>query len=779
LRPALIALLALLPAQIATAAIQWTSHSDASAIADLCLGGNQLWAVGRGGATIVDLISGEKTFLRAPDGLAGNELNCVLALSEEEIWLGSAGTGLIRYRPDDAAPWLRLQRLPQGLAGNDIRALVQDPQGRIWYGAAMGEEEGGFGVIENGAPGAIWATPEGLGDLNVNALAFAADTLYVGTDAGLYALSPEWDLSLLEEAPTGAIDDIVVADGRIWLLTEGQLHFRASGGGVWTRLFMPAGAGYPTALAAAEDRLVVAVRSSSLGTSVHRYAVAELAWESLSDGMPDLGWPPDYAHPVMGALAAAPDGEVWMGGEIYRGLGPGLLHRENGDWTLDPLDQGPMGPDTKALGFGPSGRLWTASDAGAASEEDGLWTRRRRLSAYGNAPAWSLAVLEDGDGWVWFCPYLSTHPTPFIRMRADTGELDPQVIGPGGIPTSHLVSMAEDAEGGRWFATDDAGLALCDAADQWWLFNSDPDQGGLPSSFVNAVAPLPNGRIALLCSGAGLCVWDRDASHFWKISATSTDSTVYDPGGELALDTSGGSLAVTAAGEIWVGQLDGLVKVAPAGRGYLVQGKLGQAGPDEPGLISRQVKDLAAAPDGSVWAATELGLAHLDLDLEAGAWVIENFGNARALAEADPEGLFLGPDQLAPLPDLSYDRIALSPDGRRIVAGGRTSGLVELAITDDPPPDPDEFSRIRLYPNPVRLSLGHSRVDFTGVEFPVDVRIYNLEGQLVRELHDVQPGEPVWPDLGTRFGSRAVSGIYLVHLSYEGRTELRTLALIR
>ena len=765
----------------------WTAHSDASHLADLSLSESHLWAVGRGGVLRIDRVSGEKQLLRTPDGLPGNDIQCVLAVSDEEIWLGTVGLGLLRYRPNEGDPWKRFQRLPQGLAGNDILAMALDSQDRLWYGCAFHEvegslPEGGFGLIEGDAPGAIWGEPEGLENLDVRALAFAGDTLFVGTGAGVYVLDPDWQLSLDTEAPGEEIDDLVVAEDRVWALTEGQLRTRGLDGSEWSFVAMPPGAGSPTAIAVAEEHIYAAVRNSISGTGVYRYEFSTGEWEDLSLGLPEPSWAYDYfTEPVMGTLLAAPGGDVWMGGEVTSGLGPGLFTRSAGIWSVDPLDQGPMGPAIKALDFGPSGRLWTASNVGASTEDDGNWFRFRQLKDYNYWPAWSLALMEDSQDWVWFCRFNSgsSDPFPFARMHAETLEIESLPIGPAGAPSSRIVAMGEDASGNRWFATDDAGIAVCDRFDNWTRYSSDPEQGGLPSSFVNDLAFLPGARVAMLCSGVGLCVWEPATGTFWTPSSSSSSGTVYDPSGYLADDTTGGSLAATQSGEIWVGQQDGLIQVVASGNSYFVLGKLGKSNGDSPGLLNSQVNDLAAAHDGSVWVATVSGLSHVDLDRDLSLWSVDNYTNAAGLAEVDPDGFIFGPEVLAPLPEAYIYRVAVSPDGGRIVAGTRENGLIELELLADPPQSPDAISRIRLYPNPIRLSLGHRQVQFTGVDFPVDVRIYNLEGQMVRELLEVQPGEPIWPDLTTRFGNRATSGIYLVHLTYEGRTELRSLALVR
>jgi ligand-binding sensor domain-containing protein len=775
LKRGLILIWLILTAFPAMGEIIWTLHSDASYLRGLSLSDDALWAVGQGGALRQDRSSGELTFIRATEGLPSHSLTTVMALSDEEIWIGTDGEGLLRYRPEESDPWTQYKLLPQSLAGDEVLCLAVDGQGRIWYGCREQDlasyVAGGFGVMDENSPGDIWGEPEGLANLTVNALAFAGGELFVGTEEGIYLLDADEVLSYEAEGPLGAVDGLAVAGGRVWALTDSELHSRPVDGGEWVRKFMPETGYTPSSLVSVEDTLYLAMRNSNVGTLAYGYDTLGQTWTDLSAGMPEPDWLPDYGNPVYSAICAGPAGELWLGGHVYRNMGPGILHRSGDSWERTALDQGPMGPATKSLSFGPSGNLWTNSDAGAAYQDtDGNWTRQRRLEDLHNWPSWSLEVLEDSQGYAWFCPFAIAYDDAFARLELSTGLVESMPVGANGLPSTRVLAMLEDSAGTRWFATEDAGIGLLSAAGDWSLLNSDPANGSLPTPNINALAFLDGGRVAMLCSGVGLCIWD-GVSQWWK-----PGDGIIDSSGDLAVTTTGGSLSAIPGGGVWVGQLDGLIRVAPSGSAYIAQGKLRQSDGSAPGLLSSLVKDVATGPGGEAWVATELGISQVDLDLDAGSWLVDNYTNKTGLAEA---GAAFGPEVLAPLPDHVYDRIAVSPDGSRIVAGSRSQGLVELESRPDPPSDPEEIARIRLYPNPVRLSLGQSEVYCMGVDFPVDVRIYNLEGQLVRELLEVQPGEPVWPDLGTRFGSRAVSGIYLIHLSYEGKSEVRTLALLR
>ena len=60
----------------------------------------------------------------------------------------------------------------------------------------------------------------------------------------------------------------------------------------------------------------------------------------------------------------------------------------------------------------------------------------------------------------------------------------------------------------------------------------------------------------------------------------------------------------------------------------------------------------------------------------------------------------------------------------------------------------------------------------------VDIKIYNLEGELIHEIDGVAEGEDAW-DLLTVNGFTAQSGIYIVRVFGSGITEMRKVAIIR
>ncbi|MBN2171145.1 MAG: hypothetical protein JW819_07500 [Candidatus Krumholzibacteriota bacterium] len=767
-RPVTALLLILLAAAPARALLVWDVATDPSELRSLDATDAAVWAAGRGGLVRLAFDGGISVF-NSDDGLPTSDLNAVLATDETEIWVATAGEGLLRYRPADAAPWRRFQT-HNALASDAVLCLARGPDGRIWYGT-----DAGLGVMEAAAPGSIWTASDGLGNETVRALAFVADTLYAGTEAGIYRLTPD---TLVAEpgasAPAGSVGALVLAADSLWALAEGAVSRRPAAGGAWSALALPGGlAGYAVqALDAAGDTLALSLGvpgQTGREDRVYRYAPDAGTWTELP-GLPAdhyLG----YTTVTYGALHAGADGQVWLGGAYSEGVGPGLLHWDGAAWEQEDLADHVLGADFLVMRRGPSGRTWALSRGGGAAWLGGAWIRYPSDPAFGGMPRFSLDMLEDGAGYAWF----NRFTLAFGRIELATGAREVLAAN-----RSYL-AMGEDAAGNRWFCSDGAGIDVCDAGDQWHVL--DTGSAGLPANIPDALAFLPDGRAALLFRGAGLQIWDANGTLFDPADDTwyhtGTGGGIADPGGYLADATAGFKLAAGPEGALWVAQDDGLVLVLPVAGGWKAVGRLGKKTYYGDGLLAPQVRAVAAAPDSSVWVGCDLGLARVAYRYdEAGgvlAWQVSNWTNeaGRAAAGAD----LFGSEVLSPLPSPRVGCLALSADGARLWVG-TNGGAAVVDVLADPAPPPEALAGAYLYPNPVRAELGHDAVRLGGVEQAVNALVYNLEGQLVARPGRVAPGGVLW-NLQTRFGNRAESGRYILRLEDRGAVATRILVLVR
>src|SRR5262249_18284151 len=125
---------------------------------------------------------------RDPGALSDGSVTCLAQARDGTIWVATLNGSLHRRRPGAR----RFQRLSpaagaRSLPGGPIRTLAFGPDGSLWAGAAEGmariDPQTLQIVTYRHRPGA----PATLSGTAVESLAFAAGTLWVGTDNGLNA----------------------------------------------------------------------------------------------------------------------------------------------------------------------------------------------------------------------------------------------------------------------------------------------------------------------------------------------------------------------------------------------------------------------------------------------------------------------------------------------------------------------------------------------------------------------------------------------------------------
>jgi hypothetical protein len=758
--------------------LDWTVHTDQSRLLDIDVVGSEIWAAGSGGVVQLDLLTAEvKYFNSADDEFHTNRFRTILKATTGDLWAGSEGEGLLRYRSDEFPAWRRFQAY-QGLASDTILCLLEGEDGLIWYGS-----DNGFGLMEGDEPTKVWDEYNGLSHEAVHSLAFEADTLLVGTDLGLYRLIPLGDgetvLEYDELSPANLLDEIVVLADSIWVLSiddgdDRYLHRRATGGSAWVQLTLPMSGYQVAAMAVSGDSLIFSLDESGRDDRIYSYKPVSGLWTDLSGNLQELNDRyPGYSVLIYDTIAVADDGAIWLGGDVQNGFGPGLIHNTPGTWTRVPLNSGPMGSEMKVLSLGTTGRLWAMCPAAGASFEAGEWTHYPSDPAFAGLPRFGLDVLEDSQGWVWMTRYAGA----LGRFNLETG--DQELIEASGM---QILCMDEDDLGNRYFGSDGQGLDICTAADTWYeeLFMDEK---------INGLAIVSESRVALLILGRGLVVWDHGGNPVDGLGdieyTTSDGGGIDDPEDYLKEDTFFSSLAVAPDGGLWVGQDNGLVHVSPAPDGgvneYVVTDFIGQAANGVPGLLSVNVADIDVAPDGSVWVGSKSGLSHV-FPGDGDSYQVSNW-TTEVGREILGEPFWLTVESVSPLPDAEVRQVTVSVDGSTIYAG-TNNGLATIVLNPDPilPEDMDLW----LYPNPVNSALGHDEVFLGGTVTDVSVRIYNLEGQLVREMEELvqpaanfdDPGAVVW-DLKTRLGNKASSGIYMVRLESRGVVSLKKIVLIQ
>lgn len=284
--------------------------------------------------------------------------------------------------------------------------------------------------------------------------------------------------------------------------------------------------------------------------------------------------------------------EVWAlladrAGGLWVGTDDGLVRRDpDGTFRGFAASDGLPAKHVTCLAEGPDGAVWVGTlGGGLARYHDGA------LSACGgpaagltNRNVWAVLPAADGTVWVGTVDGLfALRDGTFTRYGTECG-----------LPSTFVLSLAPAAAGGLWVGTM-GGLARFDGTRAGRVYRA---ADGLPGERVKCLAADGAGGVwAGFLSGGGAA----------RVRA-GPDGTggAVEPLAEADGLPPGGVFALLEDGEngLWVGATAGGLTRLKDGRllRYTVRHGL-------PGVV---VHTVAEAPDGTVWAVTEGGLARRD-----------------------------------------------------------------------------------------------------------------------------------------------------------------------
>lgn len=188
-----------------------------------------------------------------------------------------------------------------------------------------------------------------------------------------------------------------------------------------------------------------------------------------------------------------------------------------------------------------------------------------------------MTVLNDGEGSFWF----GTYDNGITQLKSD-GEL--RLFGlADGLLSSRVWSSAQDSEGRLYFGTS-GGLSLFDGK----RFISFTTENGLPHNQVLSLEAFENGRL-YIGTARGLAFFDPERSAIQQVAPMEGIRV---------------RAVVPASNDaIWVASNTGV---------YRLKNGVLQQFSEEEGLPDNSVFCLAKAPDGTLWAGTESGVALID-----------------------------------------------------------------------------------------------------------------------------------------------------------------------
>ena len=300
------------------------------------------------------------------------------------------------------------------------------------------------------------------------------------------------------------------------------------------------------------------------------------------------------------------------------------------------------------------------------------------------------------------------------------------------------------ADDGHYLWIGGGGLVRLDRSTGEMVFYNRVNSG-LPDNDVNAIAIDAQGN-----------KWIGTSNGLAKFNGASW--AVYNTDNSGLPDNRVRALAIGAQGDIWIGTLGGLAKFD--GFDWTVYNT------DNSKLPSNSIHDLAIDSRGGIWIGTSNGLAKFDgVD-----WEVYRTYNS---------GL---PD------DIIWALVTDAQGNTWIGTGGglavyRKGGVIlpKLGVEGDRSAEvPSAFSLSQNYPNPFNAA---TEISFTVPKRSrVRIAIYNLLGQLVRELADREYSSGVhrvrW-DGTDSLNTPVSSGVYIYRMTTDMEAITKKMVLLR
>ena len=317
----------------------------------------------------------------------------------------------------------------------------------------------GAGGVHRESAGS-WSTfdlePHALARGRVGAVHVRSDgSGLVGSMEGTHELlGEEWTVPPGETAPVDVRRFAADANGGVWAASWCTGALFHEDGGAWTssRPFDSDSAAVGTVIVDGVQRKWASVHDQvALGWG-RLLRSQNQGWEIVDTA--DADYP--YPEAEVGGMALGPDGSLWVAWRYRAEIG-----RYHGStWSLlslptevDAVERGP-------LAVGADGRLWLGTwDGGLVSYDGGTFTLHQP-----STPLFVSALMVDSQGRIWAggAPFDSLpNEGGLVRFDGDDWRTFDMLHG---LPSNHVASLAEGADGSIWVGTS-AGLTIIDADD--------------------------------------------------------------------------------------------------------------------------------------------------------------------------------------------------------------------------------------------------------------------------------------------------------------------------
>ena len=450
----------------------------------------------------------------------------------------------------DGANWQHYTT-ENGLAGNHTSSIEVAPDGTLWFNSEQGISR---------FDGKTWAkyTPPGKYqfDTAANSIAIAPDgTLWAGTDENVWHFDgTTWTSYTINDKPENNFTTSIVAspDGTIWVGTLGGGISRFDGK-KWTS---------DTTIGA--YILFIAVAPSGTVWAGTAFSVARL------DGKTWKNYPIiDTTQPnAIHAIAPATDDTLWLATE------KGVVHFDEKSQIAYTTDNGLTDNRVASIVLAPDGTIGAGTEFGVSRFDGKAWASQTAHNGPSSNAILSTTTTSNGIVWV---------GTENGVARFD-GKTWTNYTTSDGLANNRVSALAVASDGALLAGTDN-GISRFDGK-TWVNYNASDSTGHLAKSVVSSIAIAPDKT-----------VWATTLDGVWHFSGTTWASK--------AIITFPTIIVTAPDGSLWFGSHgNGVTR--------LYQNKTTTYTKKDGLADDEHIYFIAAAPDSTIWVATNIGISHFD-----------------------------------------------------------------------------------------------------------------------------------------------------------------------
>nr|WP_315399431.1 diguanylate cyclase [uncultured Duganella sp.] len=528
----------------------------------------RIWAGTQAGLARFNPESNDFTVVAPPKAPKNHRIvKNIISDGKDGMWVGSWG-GLQHFNPNTGrfTVYAHDDNDPGSLASNDLNALALDAAGGVW----IGTWPGGLDYL---APGSTvfrhhQVDPAKVPDARVNivrALQFdRAGALWIGTESGVIRWDGkgDWSTRRAVASPYSRITNFDVDHkGVLWCttLSAGLLRWNEAEGRF--DQFVHA-ADDPYSLPGDNLRAVMQDRGGMLwiASFTDGIALANLSSEGFTRHVPfriDRRSAP--ASNALLSLARAPDGRLWMGGNVGMSLYDPATSTVVKSYHADDKTPGKLSHSIVYSMF-----------------------QDTRADQHGKKPLW----LGTSNG----------------LNRLDTPDSPFQAIHFGNTASDYINAIAPAGGGALWLATGNSLIRYDPRTDARVFYYNDPQN--ISSRSVNGTSAVLEDRQGRVWAGSewnggGLDLLDQASGKFTHFRHANDDL-------DSLSDDNIVSLHEDAKGRIWVGTSKGLNLMQTGADGKVSFKSYAAA------MRSHKILAIEHDLDGNVWCSTIAGLFRLD-----------------------------------------------------------------------------------------------------------------------------------------------------------------------